>query len=130
MPLDTLNVDPEAFFRVERSVPCGMFVEGTTSALSAHLRGHGVIGPDSTKISCPWAGCSKTLKRGGLTRHILTHLGVKVQCSICGVVRCRRDLLRAHFRSSESCRFAFVEIVHGPEGHLLVPTGWTATHQV
>ncbi|KAG1858978.1 hypothetical protein DFJ58DRAFT_291445 [Suillus subalutaceus] len=143
MPLDTLNVDPETAFRVEQSgqplivyecklegVPCGMFVEGTTSAVSAHLRGHGIIGPDSAKIGCPWAGCSKTLKRGGLTRHILTHLGVKVRCSICGVVRCRHDVLRAHIRHSELCHFAFIEIVHGPEGRLLVPTGGTATHQV
>ncbi|KAG2038577.1 hypothetical protein BDR03DRAFT_299917 [Suillus americanus] len=143
MPLDTLNVDPAAFFQVERSsqplvvyecqlegVPCRMFVEGTTSAVSAHLRGHGIIDSDSAKISCPWTGCSKTLKRGGLTRHILTHLGVKVRCSMCGVVKCRRDLLRAHIRSSESCRFAFVEIDHGPEGRFLVPTGWTATYQV
>ncbi|KAG1861706.1 hypothetical protein F4604DRAFT_1787925, partial [Suillus subluteus] len=102
MPFDTLNVDPETAFRVEQGgqplvvyecklegVPCGMFVEGTTNAVSAHLRRHGINSPDSARISCPWGGCSKTLKRGGLTRHILTHLGVKVRCSICEVVRCR-----------------------------------------
>ncbi|KAG1797232.1 uncharacterized protein BJ212DRAFT_391151 [Suillus subaureus] len=143
MPLDTLNVDPEAFFRVERSgqplvvyecklegVPCGMFVEGTTSAVSAHLRGHGITGPDSASTNCLWAGCSKALKRGGMTRHILTHLGVKVRCSVCGVVKCRLDILRAHIRSSELCRLACVDTVHGPEGRFLVPTGWTTTHQV
>jgi hypothetical protein len=137
MPLDTLNVDPEALSRVERSgqplivydcklegVPCGTFVEGTTSAVSAHLRGHGITGPDNASICCPWAGCFKTLKRGGMARHILTHLGVKVRCSVCGVVKCRLDLLRAHVKSSEQCRFAFVDIVHGPEGHLLVPEAW------
>ncbi|KAG1797229.1 uncharacterized protein BJ212DRAFT_1406343 [Suillus subaureus] len=143
MPLDTLNVDPEVFFRVERSGqplvvyeckleggPCGMFVEGTTTTVSAHLRGHGITGPDGASTNCPWAGCSKTLKRGGMTRHILTHLGVKVRCSMCGVVKCRLDLLRAHIRSSESCRLACVDTVHRPEGRFLVPTGWTAAHQV
>jgi hypothetical protein len=143
MPLDTLNVDPETISRMEQSgrpivvyecklqgVPCGMFVEGTTSAVSAHLRGHGMTGPDSARISCPWAGCSKILKRGGMTKHILTHLGAKVRCSVCGVVKCRLYLLRAHIRSSESCHLARVDIVHGPEGRLLVPTGWITTHQV
>lgn len=76
MPLGTLNVDPETFFRVERSgrplvvyecklegVPCGMFVEGTTSALSAHLRRHGITGPDSANTSCPWSRCQGALLR-------------------------------------------------------------------
>ncbi|KAG2127720.1 uncharacterized protein EDB93DRAFT_1055689, partial [Suillus bovinus] len=77
-------------------VPCGMFIEGTTSAVSAHLREHGITGPDNASTSCPWAGCYKTLKRGGMTRHILTHLGVKLCCSVCGVVKCRLDIFRAH----------------------------------
>lgn len=48
-------------------------------------------------------------------------LGVKVRCSVCGVVKCRLDLLRAHIRSSESCGLAYVDTIHGPEGRLLVP---------
>ncbi|KAG2071861.1 hypothetical protein BDR04DRAFT_1230802 [Suillus decipiens] len=141
MPLEILNVDPETFCRVEQSgrpfvvyecklegIPCGMFVEGTTSAVSAHLRRHGITGPDSANTSCPWSGCSKILRRGGMARHILTHLGVKVRCSVCRVVKCRLDLLRAHIRSSESCGSAHIDTVHGPEGRLLVPTGWTTAH--
>ncbi|KAG2151751.1 hypothetical protein BD769DRAFT_1401211 [Suillus cothurnatus] len=143
MPFETLNVDPETLFRVERSgqplvvyecklegVPCGMFVEGTTSAVSAHLRGHGITGPGNARITCLWTGCSKRLNREGMTRHILTHLGVKVRCTMCRAVKCRLDLLRAHIRSSESCHFARVGIVHGPEGRFLYPTSWTTTHQV
>lgn len=145
MALNVLNVDPQTFHRVERcghplvvyecrlgAVPCGMFVEGTTTALSAHLREHGVPGPDNASTSCSWAGCSKTLKRGAMPRHILTHLGVKACCSVCGVVKCRLDLLRAHIRSSELCRFAHADVVYGPEGRFLVPTSWTVTaaHQV
>lgn len=143
MPFDIFPVDPETFFPVQRSdqplvayecklqqFGCGMFVEGTTWAIAAHLRGHGITGPDTASTSCTWGGCSKTLKRGCMTRHILTHLGVKVRCSVCGVVKCRHDLLRAHIKSSEQCRFAFVDIVHGPEGHLLVPEGLVTAHQV
>ncbi|KAG2147997.1 hypothetical protein DEU56DRAFT_783447 [Suillus clintonianus] len=143
MPLGIIHVTPETAFRVEHSgqlavvyecklqgIPCGMFVEGTSNAVSAHLRGHGITGPDSASTSCTWGGCSKIITRGGMARHILTHLGVKVRCTVCGVVKCRRDILRAHMRSSEPCHFASIDVVHGPEGHVLFPTGWTATHQV
>jgi hypothetical protein len=49
---------------------------------------------------------------------------------VCKVVKCRHYVLRAHFRSSELCQLASAEIVHGPEGRLLVPTSWTVVHQV
>lgn len=143
MPFNIVPVDPETFLRVQRSdkplvayrcelqeVGCGMFVEGTTSAVTAHLRGHGITGPDTASTNCTWGGCSKTLKGISMTRHILTHLGVKVRCSVCGVIKCRHDILRAHITSSEQCRFASVDIVHGPQGHLLVPEGWVTPHQV
>lgn len=143
MPFDIVPVDLETYLRVQRSdtplvayrcelqeVGCGMFVEGTTSAVSAHLRGHGITGPDTASTSCTWAGCSKILQRRGMTRHILTHLGVKLRCSVCGVVKCRNDLLRAHITSSEQCRFASVDIVPGPQRHFLLPEGWVTAHQV
>ncbi|KAG0692018.1 hypothetical protein DFH29DRAFT_601860 [Suillus ampliporus] len=140
--LDIIRVDPETIFRVDQSgqlvvlyecqlqVPCGLHVEGTTSAVSAHLRRHGIFGPDSTGTMCTWGSCSKTLKKGSMPRHILAHLGVKVRCSVCGVVKCRHDLFRAHIKSSEPCHLAVAENVYGPEGRVLVPAGWDATHQV
>ena len=140
MPLHSTPVEPRTFLQVEQSgqpvvvyqcklqgVPCGLFVEGTTSAVSAHLRGHGITGPDNSRTHCPWESCSKILKKESMTRHILIHFGVKVRCSVCGVVKCRRDLLRAHINSSELCHFASVEMVDGPKGHVLVPTSWSAT---
>ncbi|KAG0701320.1 hypothetical protein DFH29DRAFT_1000288 [Suillus ampliporus] len=87
--LDIIHVDPETIFRVDQSgqpvvlyecqlqVPCGLHVEGTTSAVSAHLRRHGIFGPDNTGTMCTWGSCSKTLKKGSMPRHILAHLGVK-----------------------------------------------------
>lgn len=139
MPVD---VDPETLFRVEQSgqpdvvyecklqgALCGMSVEGTTRAISAHIRLHDITGPASASKRCSWGGCSKVLKKGSMARHILTHLGVKVCCSVCGVVKCRHYVLRAHIRSSELCQLASAEIVHGPEGHLLVPTSWAAAHE-
>ncbi|OJA12789.1 hypothetical protein AZE42_11490 [Rhizopogon vesiculosus] len=143
MSFDLIHVDQHTLLQVQQSgpptvvyrcelqgVPCGLFVEGTTSAVSAHLRGHGNIGPDNASTSCTWGSCSETLKRGSLSRHILTHLGVKVRCSVCRVVMCRRDLIRAHIKTSTSCGFASAETVDGPEGHIVVPTTWSTAHQV
>ncbi|KAJ8592678.1 hypothetical protein M405DRAFT_812398 [Rhizopogon salebrosus TDB-379] len=56
----------------------------------------------------------------------MEHLGVKARCSMCGVIMCRRDLIRAHIRSSEACHLASTDVVHGPEGRALVATGFTA----
>ncbi|KAG2079211.1 hypothetical protein BDR04DRAFT_1086361 [Suillus decipiens] len=137
MPPDIAYVDPEIIFRVNQSgqpvvlykcqlqeIPCGLHVEGTTCALSAHLRRHDITGPDSTSTICTWSGCFKTLKKGSMTRHLLTHLGVKVRCSVCGVVMCRHDLLRTHIKSSEPCHSAIADTVRGPEGHVFVPLDW------
>src|SRR6267154_1549616 len=108
MSPDIIHVDPETICRMEQigqpvvvyecklqGVPCGLCVEGTTSAVSAHLRRHGITGPENASTTCTWGGCSKTLKRGSMTRHILTHLSVKARCSVCGVKKCRYDLVRA-----------------------------------
>ncbi|KAG1739871.1 uncharacterized protein EDB91DRAFT_1134218 [Suillus paluster] len=143
MPLDIIpvTVDPETLFRMEQSgqpvtvydcelqgTPCGMCMEGTTGAVSAHLRGHGMTSPDSAITICTWGGCSKTLKNGSMARHILAHLGVKVRCSVCGVVKCRHDILRAHIKSAEPCHLAIVDNVDGPGGRMIVPEGWVAAH--
>ncbi|OAX38402.1 hypothetical protein K503DRAFT_770517 [Rhizopogon vinicolor AM-OR11-026] len=143
MSFHLIHVDPHTLLQVQQSglpavvyrceiqgVPCGLFVEGTTSAMSAHLRGHGIVGPDNASTSCTWGSCSKTFKRGSLSRHILTHLGVKVRCSVCRVVKCRRDLIRAHIKTSTSCHFASAETVDGPEGYIVAPMTWSAIHQV
>src|SRR5882757_4706024 len=135
MPPDIIRVDPETICRMEQTgqpvvvyecklqgVPCGLCVEGTTSAVSAHLRRHGITGPEDASTTCTWGGCSKTLKRGSMTRHILTHLGVKVRCPVCGAVKSRYDIFRAHIKFSEPCHLASAEMVDGPEGRVLVPT--------
>lgn len=140
--MDIIDVDPETFTRVQQSgqpvvayecklqgPPCGVFLEGTHTAISAHLRLHGITSSDDTSVTCTWGSCSKTFKWDNMTRHILTHMVVKARCSICGVVKCRPDVIRAHIKSSEQCRFAFCDVFHGPEGRVLVGTFGTATHQ-
>jgi hypothetical protein len=142
MSFDIVPVDPDTFSRMQQSDQplvayrcelqeggCGMFMEGTTRAVAAHLRGHGITGSDTASTSCTWGDCSKILKRGSMTRHILTHLGVKVRCSVCGIVMCRHDRLHAHIASSEQCHSASVDIVDGPHGHCLVPDSWLTAHQ-
>ena len=142
--MDIILVDPETFARMQQSDqspvvyecklqdPCGIFLEGTHTGISAHLRRHGISTrpDDNNAISCPWGSCSKIIKKGNLTRHILTHLGVKARCSMCGLVKCRRDVIRAHITSSERCNLAFSDVVHGPEGRVLIGTVSTATGQV
>ncbi|OJA15875.1 hypothetical protein AZE42_12682 [Rhizopogon vesiculosus] len=143
MDPELIHVDPRTSLQVEQSgqpavvykcklqgVPCGLHIEGTTSAVSTHLRGHGITGPGNARTSCIWGTCSKTLRRGSMARHILTHLGVKVRCSVCGAVKPRHDIFRAHIKSSELCNLASAEMVDGPEGRVLVPRTWSATHQV
>ena len=118
-------------YECKAAVPCGLYLEGTHGAISAHLRRHGITAsPDHNTIDCPWDGCSKTIKKDSLTRHILTHIGVKARCSMCGLVRSRCDVIRAHIASSESCKFAFSDVVHGPEGHAIVGTISTAAYHV
>ncbi|KAG2071865.1 hypothetical protein BDR04DRAFT_476924 [Suillus decipiens] len=63
--------------------------KGISNAVSSHLRRYGITGPDTPSTSCTWTGCSKTLERGGMARHVLAHLSAKVHCSVCGVVKCR-----------------------------------------
>ncbi|KAG2150922.1 hypothetical protein DEU56DRAFT_779136, partial [Suillus clintonianus] len=143
MSLDIIPADPEIISRMYQSGQpivlyqcqlqgnsCGLHVEGTTSAMSAHLRiFHSIAGQDSTSAICTWGDCSKTLKKGSMARHLLTHLGVKVRCSTCGVVMCRHDLLRTHIKSSEPCYLAIADAVHGPEGRSFAPIGWAASQQ-
>ncbi|KAJ8582538.1 hypothetical protein M405DRAFT_560923 [Rhizopogon salebrosus TDB-379] len=131
MSLDIIHVAPETVVVYECKLqenPCALLVEGTTTAISAHLRSvHGITGPENANTNCTWSTCSRTLQRGSMTRHILTtHLGVKARCSTCGVIMCRRDLIRAHIRSSEACHSAFADVVHGPEGRALTAAGFTA----
>ncbi|KAG1746185.1 hypothetical protein EDB19DRAFT_1954115 [Suillus lakei] len=84
MPPDIIHVDPETILRVyqsgqpvilgspvdymwkERPVQCPLICEDTA-----------LLVQDSTSIICTWGGCSKILKKGSMTRHLLTHLGVK-----------------------------------------------------
>jgi hypothetical protein len=136
MSLDIIHLAPETLVHVQQTGqpvvvyecklqedPCTLFVEGTTTAISAHLRlVHGITGPDNADTNCTWGTCSRTVQRGNMTRHILTHLGVKARCSMCGVIMCRRDLIRAHISSSEACHLAFADVVHGPEGRALIAT--------
>jgi hypothetical protein len=140
--MDVINVDPETFTRVQQSgqsivvyecevrgAHCGLSLEGTRTAISAHLHRHGITCSDGTSVTCPWGSCSKTFKWENMARHILTHMGVKARCSVCGVVKCRPDVLRAHIKSSQQCHFASCDVVHGPERRYLVGTVGTAIYQ-
>jgi len=127
-----VGVDPYTYLQVEqncgpvvayqcRSQGCGLFMGGTTRAIAEHLKRHGITSSGDSNIPCVWEGCTKILKKGSMPRHILAHIGVKVCCSVCGVVMCRHDVLRKHIRASQTCHLASVETHDGPQGILVFP---------
>ncbi|KAJ8595040.1 hypothetical protein M405DRAFT_807910 [Rhizopogon salebrosus TDB-379] len=73
MSLNVIHVAPETFVHVQQNGqpvvvyecklqegPCALFVEGTTTAISTHLRlVHGITGPDNADTNCTWGTCSR-----------------------------------------------------------------------
>jgi len=58
----------------------------------------GIVKAGQKKVQCTWAGCSKVLRKDGLTRHLNeAHLRVvKGVCTRCGQVFKRPYLKRGH----------------------------------
>ncbi|KAG1790719.1 uncharacterized protein HD556DRAFT_1537692 [Suillus plorans] len=117
MSLDIIpiTVDAETVLRIEQSGQ-PLVVYDCKLQVSAHLRRHGITGPDSAITTCTWDGCYKTLKKGSMARHILTHLRVK----------CRYDLFREHVKSPGPCHLAIADTVPGPGGLVISPMSWVA----
>ncbi|KAI6041597.1 hypothetical protein EDC04DRAFT_1221477 [Pisolithus marmoratus] len=63
-----------------------------------YLRGD----PDSS-IECRWKGCTSAMKKGNFLRHVLTHLEVRWECSVCKKSRTRSDSVVAHIKLSKKC---------------------------
>ncbi|KAG1851332.1 hypothetical protein DFJ58DRAFT_426760 [Suillus subalutaceus] len=98
---------------------CKMHIGVEHRQISRHLQQHHGINTSATsedtqQISCLWSGCPKSrMKPGNLTRHILSHLGVRWNCQICGASLSRDDAFRRHTLEKPGCQYAQAVVEHG-----------------
>jgi hypothetical protein len=74
------------------------------------------------------------MKPGNLTRHVLTHLGVRWICENCEGSLSREDAFRRHALEKPNCQNAKAVIKYG-DGSVTIDTaylygGWSATQNV
>ncbi|KAF8551504.1 hypothetical protein OG21DRAFT_268390 [Imleria badia] len=79
---------------------CNAAVGGSARAVRDHLRvDHALRCVGKDRVVCPWAGCSRTLQRESIPRHILScHFRAGVLCVECGLTLSRSDVRYSHAR--------------------------------
>lgn len=63
-----------------------------------HLRGD----PDAD-VMCRWNGCAASVMKSNFPRHVLKHLEVRWECSVCQKDFSRSDSVLEHFKRREMC---------------------------
>lgn len=119
---------------------CTMHIAVDHKQVSKHLQQYHAINTSATsedtqQISCLWAGCSDArMKPGNLTRHILSHLGVRRICSMCGSSLSRDDAFRRHTLEKPNCQQAKAVVKHGDKSLVIdkvgIEGGWSASQNV
>lgn len=98
-----VNVDPRTV-----RVPCGW--HGCQVAIYPHrmdikyhlVEAHKVL-PGGDPITCAHPTCGKEIKADSMWQHWITHLGVRIQCTVCrATIAPRADSFKRHFLGS--CR--------------------------
>lgn len=84
---------------------CNMDVLGDRVWMSHHLsRHHNVVGHEKTQRACLWRGCTDTMNKGSLARHVVSrHLRAGASCGFCSKVYSRADVARRH---TKKCKVA------------------------
>ncbi|KAI6119628.1 hypothetical protein EV401DRAFT_1486762 [Pisolithus croceorrhizus] len=78
---------------------CAVPLEGTTTSIYRHLRGHGLIHNHRDRAPCPWPGCHREMRWGNVARHIIeSHLGARLHCKFCRRSYTRVETLKMHMR--------------------------------
>ncbi|KAN0081631.1 hypothetical protein V8E55_009255 [Tylopilus felleus] len=102
--------------------PCGMWIIGTRSHVSAHVRKWHSPRHTAKTAGCLWGGCTtrKAMLRDSLNRHILTvHLREGFHCHGCNQTFSRKDVYDTHVGSDEVCKHAGVAIVYSTERRMI-----------
>ncbi|KAH0825717.1 hypothetical protein J3R83DRAFT_9961 [Lanmaoa asiatica] len=84
---------------------CNMDILGDRVWMSHHLsRYHNVVGNEKSQRACLWRGCTDTMNKGSLARHVVSrHLRAGASCGFCSKVYSRADVARRH---TKKCRVA------------------------
>jgi hypothetical protein len=84
---------------------CNMVVLGDRVWMSHHLsRRHNVVGHEKSQRTCLWRGCTHTMNKGSLARHVVSrHLRAGASCGFCSKVYSRADVARRH---TKKCKVA------------------------
>ncbi|KAG2029683.1 hypothetical protein BDR03DRAFT_1096233 [Suillus americanus] len=119
---------------------CSMHIAVEHKQVSKHLQQyHGIntsaTSEDTQQISCLWTGClDARMKPGNLPRHILSHLGVRRICSICGASLSRDDAFRRHTLEKPGCQYAKAVVKFGDKSRVIdtvcIDGGWSATQNI
>jgi len=82
-----------------------MDVVGDRVWMSHHLsREHNVVGHEKAPRACLWRGCTDTMNKGSLARHVVSrHLRAGASCEFCSKVYSRADVARRH---TKKCKVA------------------------
>ena len=104
------------------SNPCGMWIVGSKSHISAHIRKWHDQGHTNRTARCLWDGCTttKAMLRDSLNRHILTvHIGEGFHCHECNQTFSRKNVYDSHLEIGEACRDSGIAIVYGTERRVI-----------
>ena len=84
---------------------CNVPVFGDRVWMSHHLsRYHNVTGHEKSQRACLWQGCTETMNKGSLARHVVSrHLRAGASCGFCSKVYSRADVARRH---TKKCKVA------------------------
>ncbi|KAG0699374.1 hypothetical protein DFH29DRAFT_937177 [Suillus ampliporus] len=99
---------------------CSHDLQATHKDILAHLREYHHVGVDKDSCRCLWVTphgrCEKQLKIQSFARHIVTHIGIRIQCSVCGMTVARNDCAVRHRQQHPNCSQADFIIIPGHNG--------------
>ncbi|KAH7913133.1 hypothetical protein BJ138DRAFT_667313 [Hygrophoropsis aurantiaca] len=111
----TPSTDADVYPCMWSGTPCGRMVAGNRGAIAHHLIRRHKVKLDHVRDNCLWNGCGDVMRRDSFARHILKHLGIKWQCSMCHKPLARNDSTLRHADHTVSCNGAHVVEMRGPE---------------
>ncbi|KAG2069604.1 hypothetical protein BDR04DRAFT_673950 [Suillus decipiens] len=88
---------------------CGDELQASPGGILAHLRqDHGIGIGDKKTYRCLWitaqGRCEEELKFQSLGRHVIKHTGIRMKCSVCGMMlSARKDLTTRHRKNYPNC---------------------------